>query len=139
MDYYDRNSYYGRGSFIISGVTPATKYCKLIFSYNVLFYCCCEIQNDVFYAVLQYISPAEEAAKYQYKMEFDNKERTESLIFTRLARGFHENLDEIHRSGKCVKLYADQFSHFMNEKGEVSFSMEIIANLDSCHYGHYYD
>jgi hypothetical protein len=137
MDYYGRISYYDRGSFHISGVTPATKHCKLIFSYNDVFYSCAEIQNGILYAVLQYIGPAEEAAKYQYKVEFFNKERTESLADTHLARSFHEDLSEVHNSGKCVKLYQDQFNRFTNEKGEVAFSMEIITVEDVCPYGGY--
>jgi E3 ubiquitin-protein ligase SIAH1 len=32
MDYYGCTSCHDRGSFLISGVTPAAKYCKLIFS-----------------------------------------------------------------------------------------------------------
>jgi hypothetical protein len=100
----------GRGSFLISGVTPAAKYSKVIRVYSDVFYICCEIQNGILYAVLQYIGPAEEAAKYQYKVELFNKERTESLTDTHLVRSLHEDLNEVHNTGKCVKLCPDQFN-----------------------------
>ena len=89
----------GRGSFLISGIIPTTKYSKLISVYNDVFYHRCEIQNRVFYAVLQYVGPAEVAAKYQYKVEFFNKDRTESLAVGHLVRSFLEDLNEVHSSG----------------------------------------
>jgi hypothetical protein len=65
MDYQGRGP---RGPLQISGVTPATKHCKLIFAYDVVFYSCSEIKNAIFYSVLQYIGPAADAPKYQYKL-----------------------------------------------------------------------
>jgi len=81
MDYHGHGSfrYANRSPLQISGVTPATQHCKLIFAHNVVFYSRSEIKNGIFYYVLQYIVPATDADKYQYKLEFFNKERTESL------------------------------------------------------------
>jgi hypothetical protein len=120
-------AYGNRRSLEINGVTPTTKHCKLIFAYDDVFYSCCEIKNGIFYSVLQYIGPAADAAKYQYKLRFFNKERTESLAITLLARSLDEDLSEIHNSGNCVKLYPAQFSRFVNERRELAFSMEIIT------------
>ena len=114
-------------TFQISGVTPATKYCKLILYGNNVLYSCSEIKNGIFYSVLQYIGPAADAAKYQYKLQFFNKERKESLAVSLLARSFDEDLSEVHNSRNCVKLYPDQFSCFANEGSELVFSMEIIT------------
>jgi len=111
----------------ISGVTPATKHCKLIFAHNIVFYSCSEIKNGIFYYVLQYIGPATDAAKYQYKLEFFNKERTGSLAVSFLARSWDEDLSEVHNSGNCVKLYPEQFNRFANEWSELAFSMEILT------------
>jgi len=80
----------------------------------------------VFYSVLQYIGPAADAAKYQYKLEFFNKKRSESLAVTRLARSLPEDLCEVHNLRNCVKLYPDQYNRFVNEVSELVFSMEII-------------
>jgi hypothetical protein len=129
MDYHGHGSFrYGnRGPLQFSGVTPATKYCKLIFAYNVVFYSRSEIKNGIFYYVLQYIGPATDAARYQYKLEFFNKERTGILAVSFLARSWDEVLSEVHNSGNCVKLCPEQFNRFANEESELAFSMELIT------------
>jgi hypothetical protein len=125
--YHGHVSYGSCGPFQISGVTPATKHCKLIFAKNVVFCSRSEIQNGIFYYVLQYIGPAAEAAKYQYKLQFFNKDRTANLAVSLLARSWDEDLSEVDSSGNCVKLYPEQFSRFANERSELAFSMEIIT------------
>jgi len=117
--------YNGNTVLRISGVTPATKHCKLIFAYNAVFYSCCEIQNGIFYAVVQYVGPADVGAKYRYQVEFFNKDRTESLAVSHLARTWLKDLNEVHSSGDCVKLYPEHFNRFRNEKNELIFLMEI--------------
>ena len=92
-----------------------------------VFYSRSEIKNGVFYSVLQYIGPATDAAKYQYKLQFFNKERTGSLAVSFLARSWDEDLSEVHNSGKCVKLYPEQFNGIANEESELEFSMEILT------------
>jgi len=137
IDYYGRGSFYNRGAFRISGVTPDTNYCKLILYGNNVLYSRSEIKNGIFYSVLQYIGHGAEAAKYQYKLEFFNKERTESLAVSLLARSLDEDLCEVHNSGKCVKLYPEQFSRFANEGSELEFSMEIVTVGHSNPHGYY--
>jgi hypothetical protein len=132
VDYYGPGSLFTRGPFQISGVTPATKHSKLIFAYNNTFYSCSEIKNDIFYSVLQYIGPAADAAKYHYKLELFNKESRESLAVTLLARSLDEDLREVYNSGQCVKLYPQQYNRFENERGELTFSMEIIMFRRNC-------
>ena len=127
IDYHFANLYANSSSLQISGVTPATKYCELILCDNNVFCSRSEIKNGLFYSVLQYIGPAAEAAKYQYKLQFLNKERKESLAVSLLTRSLDEDLSEIHNSGKCVKLYPEQFNRFRNEKSELAFSLEIIS------------
>jgi hypothetical protein len=125
--YHGHVSHGNCGPFQISGVSPATKHCKLISAYNVAFCSRSEIKNGIFYYVLQYIGPAAEAAKYQYKLQFFNKDRTENLAVSLLSRSWDEDLSEVYNSGNCVKLYPEQFSRFANEKSELEFSMEIIT------------
>jgi hypothetical protein len=109
-----------------SDVTPSTKHCKLMFAYGDVFCSRSEIKNGVFYYVLQYIGPDAEAAKYRYKLQFFNEDRTESLAVTLLARSWDEDLSEDHNSGNCVKLYPEQLYHFANEKSELAFSVKIV-------------
>jgi len=125
MNYCGRTNF-GYRDIQISGVTPATKQCTLILAYNVAFYSCSEIKNGVFYSVLQYIGPAADAVMYRYKLEFFNKERTESLAVRLLATSLDEDLSEVHNSGNCVKLYPEQFNRFANERSELAFWMKII-------------
>jgi len=110
----------------IRGVTPATTYCKLILCDNNVFFSRSEIKNGIFYSVLQYIGPAAEAAKYQYKLQFLDKERKVGLLVSFVARSLYEDLSEVHNSGNSVKLYPEQFSGFVNERSELEFSMEIV-------------
>jgi hypothetical protein len=116
---------FGQVSVPIRGFTPDTKHCKFILAGNDIFCSRSEIKNGVFYSVLHYIGPAENAAKYGYRVAIFNKERTESLAVTRLARSLGEDLSEVHNSGNCVKLYPEQFSRFANEGSELAFSVEI--------------
>jgi hypothetical protein len=78
------------------------------------------------YSVLKYIGPAADAAKYKYKLEFSNKESTENLTVTLLARSLDEELSEVHNSGHCVKLYPDQYNRFANDRNDLEFSLEIF-------------
>ena len=59
----------GRGSLAFSGVSSATKCCKVILALNKVFHFSCEIKYGVIAAILQYTGRAEEAAKYQYKWD----------------------------------------------------------------------
>ena len=113
-------------SFLITDVTPAKKYRKMIFFYNDVYYCCCEIKKGLFHSVLQYFVPAADAVKYQYKLELFNKKRTVTLAVTRLARSLDEDLSEVHNSGNCVKLYPEQFDGFKNENGELTFEWKYV-------------
>ena len=125
MDFHGHGSFYNGGAFRINGVMPAKKHYKLIFTHYNVFCSRSEIKSGIFYSVLQYIGPAADAAKYQYKLEFSNAERKESLAVSLLARSLDEDLSEIHNSGECVKLYPDQVSRFVNGRGELKFSMEV--------------
>ena len=123
--------YYGRGFFgyrpiQISGVTPDTKHCKLIFTHNAVFYSHSEIKNGIFYSVMQYVGPAADAGKYRYKLQFVNKNGMEDAMCLPV-RSLDENLNEVHNSGNCVKFYPDQYNEYANERSELSFSMEIIT------------
>ena len=117
----------GKGSIPIWVVTRDAKHFKFILADNDVFCNCYEIKNGVFYSVLQYIGPAENAAKHRYRVEIFNKERTEGFAITRSARSFDEDLSEVHNSGNCVKLYPEQYIGFANKRSELAFSMEILS------------
>jgi len=121
----------GQDSVHMSGVTPDihVERFKCMFVSNDVFCSRSEIGYGIFYTVLQYIGPAADAAKYKYsyRLDFCNKEQTECLAASLLARSLDEDLCEIHNSGNCVKLYPEQFNCFRKEKSELAFSMEIYT------------
>ena len=71
MEYYGL----GKGSIPIRVVTRDTKNWKFILADKDVFCSCSEIKNGLFYSVLQYIGPAENAAKLRYKVEMFNREQ----------------------------------------------------------------
>ena len=68
---------------------------------------------------------------------FFNREATENLAVTLLARSSDEDLNEIHHSGNCVFLYPEQFRRFRDEKSELAFSMEIISVVGNSPFLYY--
>jgi hypothetical protein len=116
-----------QGSIRISGVTPDRGRFVFIYFQLAVFCSRSEIKKGVFYSVLQYFGPAAGAAKYRYRLEFRNKERTESLAVTLLARSWDEDLSEVHNSGNCVKLYPEQYNRFAKEGSELAFSIDVIT------------
>jgi E3 ubiquitin-protein ligase SIAH1 len=114
----------------LEDVGTAKWYVRFLFAYNEVFYRSFHLKGDVFYALLQYIGPAENAAKYRYKVEFVNKDKTEGITAMHLARSVAENLDDIFKSGNCGKLHCDVVTRFKKEDGIVNFTMEILKVRD---------
>ena len=96
-----------------------------IFAYNEIFFSSFRVGKNIFYAVLRYVGPAENAAKYKYRVEFINKDSTEGVTVMHLTRRCNENLRDVCRSGKCVKLHYDVVKHFM-KKSSLRFKLDII-------------
>ena len=100
---------------------------SFIFAYNEIFFSLFEWRVDsVFYAVLLYVGPAENAGKYKYKVELVNKDSTEGVTVMRLTRSSDEYLQDIYRTGNCVKLNCDMVKRLMDEKCTLKFKLDII-------------
>jgi len=78
------------------------------------------------YAVLLYVGPSENAAKYKYKVEFVNADNTEGVTVMHLTRSFDENLDDIFKAGNCGKVHYDVVSRLRNKEGRLKFKTEIF-------------
>jgi len=102
------------------------KYFRFIFAYNEIFCSLFLERNDIFYAVLLYVGPSENAAKYKYRVEFVNKDDTEGVTVMHLTRSADEDLDDLYTSGKCGKLRYDMVYRLRDEEGNVKFRLEII-------------
>jgi hypothetical protein len=100
---------------------------QFVFALNEVFFFRLQANyNNILYAVIQYIGPAENAAKYQYKVKFFNKDKTEGVSVTQLARSFDETLNEVFLSGNCGKLHYDVVYRLRDEMGKIMFKIEII-------------
>jgi len=102
------------------------KFFRFIFAYNEIFISLFLTKNSIFYAVLLYVGPSENAAKYKYKVEFVNKDSTEGVAVMHLTRSAGEDLDELCRSGKCGKWDYDVLSRLTDEQNNLKFKLEII-------------
>jgi hypothetical protein len=82
---------YVEGDFkFIYKLTDGMKLFCFIFAYNEIFFSLFQEENNIFYAVLLYVGPAKNAAKFKYKLEFVNTDNTESVTVMHLARGADE-------------------------------------------------
>jgi len=99
---------------------------KFVFIYDEVFFRRFCWRNGMFYAVVQYIGPPENAAKYKYRVEFVNTDNTEGVTVTHLARSFGENLYDIFKAGNCVKLHYDVVSRLKTQKSYIKLKLEIL-------------
>jgi hypothetical protein len=63
--------------------------------------------------------------KYQYKVVVTNKEATEGVVVTHLARSLTEPEDCLFYPENCMKLHHDLIDRFRYEKGELLLWMQI--------------
>jgi hypothetical protein len=82
--------------------------------------------ENIFYALLQYIGPAENATNYQYKFTFINKDNTEGVTVMHLTRSFHENFYDVFKSGNCGKLHYDVVRRLASKDVGLKFKIEIF-------------
>jgi len=119
----------------ISRLTDNMKFFCFIFAYNEVFFFLFQKKDKIiyrsydrrFYAVLLYVGPSENSAKYKYKVEFLNKDDTECFTVMHLTRRSDENLDDLYNSCKCGTLDYDVVSRLKDEEDNLKFKMEIIG------------
>jgi len=99
---------------------------QFVFALNEVFFLIFHANDDTLYAVLQYIGPAENAAKFKYKIEFVNADNTEGVTVMHLTRSFGEKLDDIFKAGNCGKLHYDVVRRLRDEMSKLKFKIEIL-------------
>jgi hypothetical protein len=118
---------YVDGKFrVLRNIEPCMSLSRFVFALNEVFFLRFQANSDTLYAVLLYIGPAENAAKYKYKVKFVNKDYTEAVTVMRLTRSFDEQLDDIFRSGNCVKLHYDVVSRLETKERVLKYKTEIF-------------
>jgi len=116
------------GSIKLSFRLPDEMGCScFIFAHNKVFFLSFIENDNILHVVVQYIGPAENAAKYKYRVEFVNKDDTEGVTVMHLTRSADENLRDVHTSGNCGKLHYDVVFRLRDEEGYLNFKVEIIG------------
>jgi hypothetical protein len=101
--------------------------CQFVFALSQVFFLRIEANDDSnFYALLQYIGPAENATNYQYKFTFINKDNTEGVTVMHLTRSFHESLYDVFKSGNCGKLHYDVVSRLQTNDCRLRVKVEVL-------------
>jgi hypothetical protein len=108
-------------------VVPSYNCFKFTFAYNEIFCYRSLIEDSILHVVVHYIGPAENDIKYQYKVMVMNKEGTESVDVTLLARSFTEPQDDLLFPKNCLKLHRDFINRFVNEKNQLLILMKILS------------
>jgi len=118
---------YVDGKFrVLRNIEPCMILSRFVFALNEVFFLRFQANSDTLYAVLMYIGPAENAAKYKYKVKFVNKDDTESVTVMHLTRSFDENLDVVFKSGNCVKLHYDVVSRLETKERVLRYKTVIF-------------
>jgi hypothetical protein len=98
---------------------------KFVFVYDEVFFRAFDVRNGIFYVVVQYVGPPDNAAKYKYKVKFVNRNNTECVTIMHLTRSFLEQMNDIFKSGNCGKLHYDVVSRLTTQYGDLKFKLEI--------------
>jgi len=118
---------YVAGKFrAMKGIAPFMSVSQFVFALNEVFFLRFQANNNTLYVVVLYVGPAENAAKYKYKVKFVNKDDTVSIAVMHLTRSFDENLDDIFRSGNCLKLHYDVVNRLATKESGLKFQTEIF-------------
>jgi E3 ubiquitin-protein ligase SIAH1 len=118
---------YVDGKFrVLRNIEPCMILSQFVLALNEVFFLTFQANNDTLYAVLLYVGPSENAAKYKYKVKFVNKDETEGVTVMHLTRSFDENLNEIFKSGDCGKLHYDVVRRLETKEGGLKFKTKIF-------------
>jgi hypothetical protein len=101
---------------------PTYKYCRVIYTLGETFYQQFAVSEDNFYFVVQYVGPEEGASKYKYEFTLQSLCGNEKIQVSQVTRSVKVNIDDICRSGKCIKLHYDVVKNFL-EDNDLKFEM----------------
>jgi E3 ubiquitin-protein ligase SIAH1 len=102
----------------------AYKYCRVIYALGEVFYQQFDIKGEIFYFVVQHVGPNITDSKYKYEFTLESSDGDEKIQVSHYVLSVKMNIDDIRKSGKCVKLHSDVVKNFM-EDDSLKFEMEI--------------
>jgi hypothetical protein len=99
---------------------------KILFAYKEIFCYRFLIKRRIMHMVLNYIGPAKNDSKYQYKVMVMNNEETEGIVVTNTARQFTETEDDEFFLENSLKLHRVQTEPFRNKEGKLPILIKIL-------------
>jgi hypothetical protein len=98
----------------------------LLHIYNEILFSLFKEKDDMFFAVVLYVGPVENAGKYKYILEVVSKDNTEGVSLIHLTRSYNESLCDVYKSCSCEYLHYDAVNRLKDKEGNVKFKLEII-------------
>ena len=110
----------------IYNLTAGMKLFCFIFAYNEVFFSLFQEKDDLLFAVVLCVGPAEIAAKYKYRLEFSNNSNTEGFTVMHLTRSSAENLIDIYKFGRCGMLHFGVVKRLEGKMYRLKYKIEIL-------------
>jgi hypothetical protein len=96
-------------------------YEEVIMFYDEVFLGTIKTINGIWYLLLQYIGPEQDAGSFRYKLCLGNMDDDVAFIKIRQrCRSINEDVNEIYRTCKCILLPAEVIYHALNH-GDLYF------------------
>jgi hypothetical protein len=114
----------GKRRFFINKFKKSGKYCRILSVKNNIFYQQFEVIENAFYYVIQYVGSEEEASEYRYDFVLGNSD--DRISVRNITSSNKVALEDVHKSGQCVKLYYDTLKRFLNQKQNLEFEVQIV-------------
>jgi E3 ubiquitin-protein ligase SIAH1 len=101
------------------------KYSRVIFACDEMFYQQFEVIDNTFYFVIQHIGPENYGSNFQYQFTLATSDYVEFVSLGFVARSCKVDIEDIYRSGQCVKLCFDTVRNFLDEQKNLNFEFTI--------------
>jgi E3 ubiquitin-protein ligase SIAH1 len=101
------------------------KYTRIILAYEEMFYEQFEVIDNTFYFVIQHIGPQVYDSKFQYNFNLVSSDNVEFVTIGFVARSCIVDMENIYRSGQCVKLCYDTVRNFLDKSSNLKFDFGI--------------
>lgn len=112
-------------SVCIRNYKEANRYSRVIFACEEIFYQQFEVLDNTFYFVIQHIGPENYGAIFQYNFKLATRGNLEFVSIGFVARSCKVDIQNIYRSGQCVKLCFDTVKNFLDEGNSLKFEFGI--------------
>jgi len=90
-----------------------------------MFYQQFEVIDNTFYFVIQHIGPENYGSNFQYNFNLATSNNVEYVSMGFVARSCKVDIENVYRSGQCVKLCYDTVKNFLDESNDFNFDFGI--------------